>query len=217
MDLETALAIFNLKQIDDLDLPSLKSKYRMLAKEKHPDSGQGSNQDFVRLREAFLYLKDRVKLKNTPSNSVTDLKALSKEEILAKYYKDTQALELRLESFNETLLEQTEIVDNIRKKVQIIVDEFERKKEILKKQLEKEIFELERKYSINFFKKMLFFLPRMNEKEFWRMYEKQVEKYAKKHTEMDMQFLREMLNAYGNGLNDISEIIEKIEETIENN
>jgi DnaJ domain len=69
MDLQLALKWFELQKIGDLDLLSLKKKYRKLTLKYHPDKG-GKTSDFVQLQAAYSFLQDCIKYPNThQSNS----------------------------------------------------------------------------------------------------------------------------------------------------
>jgi hypothetical protein len=50
----------------------------------------------------------------------------------------------------------------------------------------------------------------MSEDDFWIKYQEKVDFYTKKHNELDLIFLREMLSIYGEGLNKINEKIKEI-------
>jgi curved DNA-binding protein CbpA len=72
MDLQLALKWFELQKIDDLDLLSLKKKYRKLTLKYHPDKG-GKTSDFVALQAAYNFLQDCIKYPNSyKANSQTN-------------------------------------------------------------------------------------------------------------------------------------------------
>jgi hypothetical protein len=48
----------------------------------------------------------------------------------------------------------------------------------------------------------------MSEEEFWQRYQDKANLYSKKHLELDVAFLREVLTAYGEGLNRIKQSIQ---------
>jgi DnaJ domain len=208
MDLESALKIFNLNSLEDQDQDSLKKLYYKLAKEKHPDKKEGSEKEFVKLREGYLLLStelDKTSLVSTNNNR--SLAKLSKEEILDRYYHDTKDLQLKLEEFKMKLREQTTALNRTKKEAEEAIVKFEINKQDLKINLDKEIQDLEQKFNTNFIQKLLFFLPRMSQEEFWIEYHKKVKKYSKKDMQVDMEFFQKMLNVYGAGLNEISEHI----------
>jgi len=92
-----------------------------------------------------------------------------------------------------------------------LIDDFEKRKKLLQNELESEIAKLEKKYSGNAFQKILFFLPKMSEEDFWKNYQTKVDEYAKMHTELDIDFFKDMLSTYGKGLNKIGESINQKE------
>jgi hypothetical protein len=48
----------------------------------------------------------------------------------------------------------------------------------------------------------------MSEEEFWQRYQDKANLYSKKHLELDVAFLREVLTTYGEGLNRIKQSIQ---------
>ncbi|NJK71664.1 MAG: hypothetical protein HC932_05505 [Thermales bacterium] len=55
MDFEKALKIFNLESLENISFDELRAMYKKLAKERHPDMKLGSSEDFVELREAYVF------------------------------------------------------------------------------------------------------------------------------------------------------------------
>lgn len=202
MTLKQALQIFNLEDLSGISKEELKNLYKKLAKSKHPDSSGGRDTDFIDLQEAYNALGKYVTL---DKGSGKDLTTLSKEEILHKYFEDTKELQNKITTFQGTFKQQNQIMDEIKQKIEDLIADFETKKSELRADLEKEVAKLDKKYSDNIFKKILFFVPKMTEEEFWSTYKDQAAKYSKKHLELDVEFLKEMLTAYGEGLNEISQ------------
>ncbi len=202
MTLKKALQIFGLDDLSGVTKDDLKNIYKKLAKTKHPDSTGGDVDDFIELQEAFNTL---VKYVHHPNGSNRDLASLTKEEILEKYFEDTKILQQKIDDFQSHFSQQSQIMDEIRQKIETLIADFEARKRKLRADLEREIAKLEHKYSENIFKKILFFLPKMTEEEFWEIYKEKVSKYSKKHLELDVDFLKEMLSVYGDGLNKINQ------------
>jgi hypothetical protein len=202
MTLKQALQIFDLEDLSGVTKEDLKSQYKKLAKAKHPDSSGGKDQDFIELQEAFNTLSKYV---HTDKGTGKDLTNLSKEEILDKYFEDTKVLQKQISDFKGTFKQQNQIMDEIKSKIEELISDFEEKKAELRADLEKEVSKLEKKYSDGIFKRLLFFIPKMTEEEFWSTYRQQASKYSKKHLELDVEFLKEMLTTYGEGLNKINQ------------
>jgi len=208
MDLKKSLKIFSLESSAGLDQDGLKKLYYKLAKDKHPDRKDGNQEDFIELREAYLFLSTEVEKRSlTKTKTSTGLSNLSKEEILDKYYHDTKDLELKLEEFKLNLKEQSSTLNKTKEKAEKEIDIFKVTKDDLKKNLEKEIEDLEKNFNTGIAQKILFFLPRMSQEDFWIEYHKKVKKYSKRDSEIDVQFFKKMLTIYGGGLTDISEYI----------
>ncbi|NJS41362.1 hypothetical protein HC766_03205 [Candidatus Gracilibacteria bacterium] len=134
---------------------------------------------------------------------ISDLRALSKDEILNRYFKDTQSLENQIEIYQDSLDDQTEVIVNVKDNVKKLLDEFEEEKTYVQKQLEKELQKLERKYNPGLFRRLLFFIPKMSDKEFKQEYQSKVDQYSKKYSDLNVSFFRLMLTSYGDGLNRI--------------
>ncbi|NJK71665.1 MAG: hypothetical protein HC932_05510 [Thermales bacterium] len=134
---------------------------------------------------------------------ISDLRALSKDEILNRYFKDTQSLENQIEIYQDNLDDQTEVIINVKDNVKKLLDEFEEEKTYVQKQLEKELQKLERKYNPGLFRRLLFFIPKMSDKEFKQEYQSKVDQYSKKYSDLNVSFFRLMLTSYGDGLNRI--------------
>jgi len=209
MNKEKAYKIFGFEDSQIFSLAELKKRFRKLAKEKHPDSEGGNDKDFLELKDANSYLEEICKTWNISDS--TDLKTLSKDEILKKYYDEKDKMENVLGAYRITVSKQTEIIQALKGKVKGLINDFEKRKEILQKELESEIAKLEKKYSGNVMQKFLFFLPKMSEQNFWKKYQIKVDEYAKMHTELDIDFFKEMLGTYGDGLNKIGESISQNE------
>ena len=213
MKLSIAFKIFNIDSLVGLDQPKLKKIYYKLAKEKHPDRKNGNQEDFIELREAYLLLsteidKNALSKKNTKTDKV-NISSLSKEEILDKYYHDTKDLELKLEEFKLNLKEQNHTLNKTREKVEKEIEKFKINKTDLKNNLEQEIKNLEKKFKPNITQKVLFFLPKMTEEEFWIKYHQIVKKYSKRDSEVDIDMFKKIVEIYGDSLNDMSDYINK--------
>jgi hypothetical protein len=214
MDLSLALKIFEIDSLDGLDDVKLKKLYYKLAKDRHPDKKNGTQEDFIQLREAYLFLSTEldktVLTKSKDSNSKkTNLSSLSKEEILDKYYHDTKDLELKLEEFKLNLKEQNYTLNKTKEKAEEEIQKFKIFKDDLKRNLEKEIQRLEKKFAPSLSQKLFFFLPKMTEEEFWVEYHKIVKKYLKKDADIDIELFKKIIEIYASSLTDMSEYITK--------
>lgn len=199
MTLDQALVIFSIDetQLHYITPDEIKEAYRKLAKEKHPDKAGGNNKEFVKLREAYLIVSSIVQ-----QNTGRALMALDKDEILSRYQQDTTKL-------YKTISEQFQSISKIRSEVEVLISDFETKKKELEGELSTAIVDLEAKYKKNLFQKVFFFLPHMSEKEFWQTYHDLVNKQTSKYKNLDFELFKQMAIIYGEGLNQISEILDK--------
>lgn len=214
MKASKARTIFKLGEVEEFSLAQLKSQYKQLAMEKHPDKG-GDAAEFIELREAYLVLLEFAKQEDSAGAATeeksTDLKTLSKEEILKKYFDDTEDLQTQLQSFQKGVLVQVKILTEVKEKAESLVQAFDQKKQFLRKELELEIAHLEKKINPSFWQKFFFFfLPGITEEQFWKYYDEQVKVYTRKDLELDNEFFQEMINLYGKALNKVSQSITEI-------
>jgi uncharacterized protein YukE len=208
MNLVRALQIIGIGSFEELTTYELKARYRKLAKEKHPDRQNGSHKEFVALREAYVFLSKELE-KNQPVNS--DLQTMTKDEILSKYFAETRELNLRVESLEDSVQNQIVVLHDLKQSVEEVIQEFEASKQSLQNQLDKEIQDLQSQFEPNLIQKILFFLPRMKTEHFWQMYNQKVAEYSKKNQKLDYEFNKKLLEIYGEGLNEITDIVSRFE------
>jgi curved DNA-binding protein CbpA len=210
MNLQKALEIFDIDSLDEMSKDEIKKIYRKQAGQKHPDKEGGSSQEFVELRQAYLYILSHFPNK-TIKKTGKDLKELSKDEILDKYFQDTKDLQLKLDSYESVTKNQITVLDDVKTEAEDILGRFEKRKAELRKELDANIALLEKKFNPGFFAKLMaLFQNKMSEEEFWEKYHFEVQKYSRKDAELDVEFFKEMLTTYGGGLNKIANSITEI-------
>lgn len=199
MTLDRALEIFNLSepQLSYITADEVREIYHKLAKSNHPDKNGGNNGQFIDIKDAYMILSSF-----SQSNTGRALVTMDKDEILHRYQQDTGKL-------YKTITEQFNSISKIREEVEVLVANFEVKKKGLEGELNDVIGELEKRYKKNLFQKIFFFLPHMSESEFWDTYNKLVEKQGDKYKNLDFELFKQMAIIYGEGLNQISEILDK--------
>ena len=212
MDLQEALIFFGLKAIEEVSLADLKVIYRKLAKEKHPDQG-GSNSEFVNLRKAFVLIKNELEKtgpKATKTTIITqELVELNKDELIAKYYKDTEKLQNQLSVYEESIADQQTILISLKDKVRNLVDNFNKQKGDLQVSVQQEVQSLERKLNREtFWRRVFFFWPAPSSAEFWNEYNAKIQSYTSLNSDLDGKFFKEMLGTYGEGLNGLQNQIQ---------
>jgi curved DNA-binding protein CbpA len=218
MTYSEALKVFGLNSINGITEEEFKVMYRKLAREKHPDTNNGSSKDFVLLREAFDYLreygsfhekrKSRKKDKQANITEITTIDTLSKDEVVRRYKEDRKVLENQLEVFEQSINAQEDTMIEIRNVVEKLMGDYENEKKKLQIALDYQIESLEAKYKPSFFKQLLFFLPKMSKKEFWNKYNESVSIYTSRYESLNLSFFKIMVATYGEGLNKISQNLE---------
>ncbi|MBC7472005.1 MAG: hypothetical protein H7196_01940 [candidate division SR1 bacterium] len=218
MNYSEALKVFGLNSINGITEEEFKIMYRKLARERHPDTNNGSSKDFVILKEAFDYLreygsfhekrKSKKKEKNINISDITTIETLSRDEVVRRYKEDRKVLENQLEVFEQSINAQEDTMLEIKNVVEKLMSDYENEKGKLQITLDEQIQELESKYKPSFFKQLLFFLPRMSKKEFWNKYNESVSQYTLKYESLNLSFFKIMVATYGEGLNKISQNLE---------
>lgn len=213
MDYEAALEVFGLDSLQKTTFNDFRTLYKTLAKTRHPDTKDGSEKDFVELREAYALLSEYGEFAEEELNpnalkivrpSKNALKALTKEDIIKRYYKDTLKLTNQIEVYRGYVAKQESVINKIKQKVQKITADFGTEKTLLKKELRKEIKALDKKYAPNLWNKIFFFLPSKSEREYWDRYNRQLDEYSARYAELNLSFFKLILSCYGDGLNRIS-------------
>ncbi len=210
MNTQTALELFGYSEINEFDLESLKSKYKKLAVKKHPDKSGGSHSDFIELREAYVVLLEFAQ-QNTVDLQAQSIRTLDKDELLKKYFEDTNELQIEIKSVQSTLLANVETLSGVKKKAHFAVTKFERRRERLKSELESEMVLLERIIQPPLLQRLVFFFwPQPSEKYFWQQYYKYVQTYTRKDLDLELAFYKDMLSIYGEALNKIAGHVTKV-------
>lgn len=199
MILDQALLIFGLVEEDLLyfDSNQIKQIYRKLAKERHPDKAGGDTHSFNELKDAYILLSVMVQ-----ENSGRQLVALDKDEILNKYQIDTRKL-------HQSLTQQYRSINKIKSEVGDLIAEFEDKKKNLEGSLTDSVQILQNQYKKNLIQKIIPFWPSMSESEFLERYNNLIANQSKECEVLDSELFRRMAEIYGEGLNEISEIIDE--------
>lgn len=205
MELHVAQKLFGFDSLDGLTPETIRQKYRALAKEKHPDAQGGSQEEFVALQEAMDSLLRH--LEDDPNSHY--LQHLSKEEILTKYYKDTKELKDNIVKYEETIDKQANTIVLVRNNVKSLIDLFERQRENIQQEFERDVRRLQQEYRPNLIQKIFFFLPRMSEQQFWDEYQHKMDAYTQKYNILNTAFFKDMLSVYGEGLNKITKDLEE--------
>jgi hypothetical protein len=215
MDYDQALEVFGLENLNKTTFNDFRTLYKQLAKKRHPDTKSGSDKDFVELREAYVLLSEygefaeisdtnnqtsSKKIKNSKALTKNNLKTLTKEDLIKRYYRDTLKLNNELDNYQGYIKKQESVINKIKTKVTKITKEYDIEKSLLKK----EIRSLDRIKKPSWFKRFFFFFQSKTERENWERYERQLELYSTKYSELHLTFFKLILSCYGDGLNKIS-------------
>jgi curved DNA-binding protein CbpA len=218
MNYSEALKVFSLNSINGITESEFKIMYRKLAREHHPDTNGGNTKNFVKLREAFDYLneygsfqekrKSGRKPKITNPADFTAIETLSRDEIVRRYKEDRKVLENQIEVYQDSINSQEDTMLEIKNVVEKLMGDYENEKIKLQANLDGQIRDLESKYKPSFFRRLMFFMPKMSKKEFWSKYNDSIAQYSVRYESLNLSFFKIMVATYGEGLNKISKTLE---------
>jgi DnaJ domain len=204
MDLQVALKWFELRNVDELDLISLKKKYRKLTLKYHPDKG-GETTDFVQLQAAYNYLQECIKYPHSHkfnsqehrnsncSNNSTDI----------EFYKQ-QINNLKKSNFNYQNLINSQIttIKQFYNNLDQINSQSNKYNVNLGKLLDDEIAKLDKKYQSGWWKGLIG-MQSMNKNDLIFYQNHLINEHNELLAKSQQKNLQENYNAYQKVLNDI--------------
>jgi curved DNA-binding protein CbpA len=225
-ELDEALVLLDFKSITDLTMSQLKLRYKSKAKEFHPDKTDGDKEKFVELNKAYNLLKTHL---NNLSDFGGDVFVRTEEEIdtldskikeldkLLKKNKKNEIMKRYLET-EKTLIEhkrslkkQKQHIIQTKKAVQEIISTFKEKKDALSDELNLSLTDLDERYRVRTYQKVLFFLPRPNVKELPLQRQLVLSEYNKVVSEMNQEMMQQVITLYGSSLNEIQKTLRLID------
>jgi curved DNA-binding protein CbpA len=248
MNLIEALSVFGITTISGETQTSLKQKYRVFAKQRHPDRTGGGSEEFIALQEAYVLLKKE--LKDIPNDSVdtnhdepsltpkktsfkgrvvvdedevkkrdekpevsiastNELKTLSKDELLEKYYHDTTDLQERIGTLISSHELHRTVLEDVEAQVNSLSSEYRQQMNQLQTVYQKKIDKLEKNPMYRFWIK--FFVTPVTGKDLWHQYQNNIEVYKTEKEKVRSSFNERLLEIYGESLNEMSKYLTKDE------
>lgn len=221
---EMALEKLGFESVDTLNLPELKKRYRIKAKQKHPDKAGGSPEEFVELQKAYQHLKkvldqtedELAKLRKAIIEENLEmedaelerrLRIIEKSELLHKLIES----ERRVVVHKKILKKQTEYLIETRELVEELVVEYRDKQSSLRTELGSILDIMEKDYQPSVVQKIFFFLPKPDYNEFLDRKESLMNKFQNLSGDLENQLSREIVRMYGDALNQLTTTIEDIE------
>lgn len=228
MNTERALELLGFADSAELSLPELKRRYRLKAKQKHPDRAGGSREAFVELQKAYNFLKkilesaedELSKLRKAIIEENMEmeeaelerrLRIIDKSELLAKLIESEKQVVVH----QLVLKKQAEFLAHTRDLVEEVVEEYRDKQGALRGELTSILDQLEDEYKPNIMQKVLFFLPKPDYNEFLDRKEGLMNKFQQLSFDLENQLSREIVKMYGEALNHLTATLDEIEYSYE--
>jgi curved DNA-binding protein CbpA len=248
MNLIEALSVFGIATTSDQTHVTLKQRYRVLAKEKHPDRTGGGSEDFIALQEAYVLLKKEVKdtgkhtstsaapdsepktksdtskgrvvvdedtikkaeeKKEVSIASTNELKTLSKDELLEKYYSDTSNLQEQIGTLISNNELHRSVLEGVETEVNTLSNEYRQQMNQLQTVYQKKIDKLEKNPMYRFWIK--YFVTPVTGKDIWQQYQESVHVYQNEREKVRSSFNERLLAIYGDSLNEMSKYLTSAE------
>lgn len=224
MNTERALELLGFTGVAELNLPELKKRYRLKAKQKHPDRAGGSREAFVELQKAYHSLKkilesaedelSRLRKAIIEENMELEeaelerrLRVVDKSELLAKLIESEKQVVVH----QSVLKKQAEFLSNTRNLVEEVVQEYRDKQGTLRGELASILDQLENEYKPNFMQRLMFFLPKPDYNEFLDRKENLMNKFQQLSFDLENQLSREIVKMYGEALNHLTATLDELE------
>lgn len=219
MDLTRSLDILGLVSVEGLTFSTLKTTYKRLAKERHPDKMSGSSNEFVKLRKGYLflvqYLEDHPEVQGKEDivpleTEIHELSGLSKEELIDMYISDTRELEVRANQHIELISKQHKVIQEARDAIGEIVNDFEQKRDTLEREFELQLGQINTKKRSAW---KIFSKNSVDENTSREKYSNVKSKYSQYFTQLDTKLHEDLLAVYGDSLHQIINTIEQESKT----
>lgn len=201
MDLKQALKVFQLEHLEDLGLDQIKLKYRTLARETHPDKG-GDSKAFIEIQEAYNILINEYDSQRDPS--LKELKILSKEEILEKYYKDKKSFEIEISQLESAISKKNQIVNQTFFQAKKLTNTYNQVTEKVQSDFEEKINKLHSDYFPSAWKRLLFFWNLKKKTEFESHLNHLISNYQNVLDNKYRDYLTDLNNIYSKGFDDLN-------------
>jgi curved DNA-binding protein CbpA len=135
----------------------------------------------------------------------TELQALSKDELLEKYYSDTQNLNQKIGSLVSNHELHRNVLATVEGEVSRLSDDYRQQMNRLQSKYQKEIEKLERNAAYRFWIK--YFVSPLTGKDIWAKYQDNVATYEAERKQTKAQFNDKLLLIYGESLNEMSKYL----------
>ncbi len=200
MDLEKALQVFHIDTLDqlvDLGEIGVKTLYKKMAKDTHPDHNNGQKEEFIEINSAYGTLLDEVRhiraqLGQTDTPSVEKKNDQMVDFFYSKTAKSQKTLapQTDMEKVHSTLY-------RVQQEITMLTEEFRQEADKIKIEFEKKTQEIEAK------------VQRANNRlkqDLLVEFQFQAQKHTKIQDDLRAQFDKAALEIYANGLNELQEI-----------
>jgi hypothetical protein len=192
-----SLKIFNLEDLTGVTESHLKRKYFTLAKTYHPDKG-GNARDFIKLREAYAYLK--IALNDPNFRTSSDNKSNDAEENLKNYKTAYEKALNSLREYEQMINSQIEIINQTSNSINSLIDNYNHTNLVIKNWLDNSLSDLDEINRTRWWE-IVISRRRPTKEEYIAEYNQIVGAYNKKTKELDEQFRTNLITKYQESFN----------------
>lgn len=227
MTLTEGLAVFEIASLSGQDEVSLKKKYYHLAQKYHPDRG-GSSEQFIKLREAYSYLKNAVqdpgfnkwededdqpeKAQNSGSSSSTyrSNESYSYEEALnqARTYQDAyEKTRLVVEKYENIFNAQIRVINSTNVKLKTVFEMYETRRKQLELVLQEHQSHLNKQYDRSWWE---YILPvsKITQTQYVQRNNDLIREFNQASQAVDDQLVSELIKLYQGNLKEVMDLLE---------
>lgn len=233
MNFIEALSVFGLTTLKGETVHSLKKRYRILAKEKHPDTAGGNSDDFVALGSAYTLLKREINSSDSYSNSRNSGSPVFNktkgygvvDEVIESENPQTaeQSVQEKQDTSQSVVFSQTSevlpenistiisnyelhrsILEVVGRQVDQVSKEYKSEMNSLQTKYEKELEKLEHNGIYRIWVKLL---SPLTGKDIWERYNQNIKSYEVEKDKIKSRYNQMLLSIYGESLNEMTKYL----------
>jgi DnaJ-class molecular chaperone len=201
MDLEKALSVFHIDTLDqlvDLGESGIKTLYKKMAKDTHPDHNNGQKDDFIQINSAYGILLDEVRDINAQlGKTSTDETEKKNDQMVDFFYSKTAKSQKSISSQTDIQKVQS-VLYSIQMEVQRLTAEYQEESEKIKIEFEKKVAVVESDLKR---------AGRKAQEELMYEFQYQISKHKKIQEDLKIQFDAAALDIYASGLNEMQGVV----------
>ena len=201
MDLEKALQVFHidtLEQLVELGEIGIKTLYKKMAKDTHPDHNNGQKEEFIKINSAYGILLDEVRHIRAQMGETASIEPEKKNEKMVDFFYSKTAKSQKTLSPQSDLEKVQSTLYRVQQEIVRLTQEFHQESDKIKIELEKKTTEIDLE------------IVKVNKKakaELLNEFHYQANKYKKIQEDLRIQFDRAALDFYASALNELRDLV----------